>query len=80
MTYRGYKILLTLALGLALITNGSLTIAAGSPVLVDLLNKGELGDFYAGADRLDILKSNENIVRAEAAGKTLARPGNACDT
>ncbi len=71
MTYRGYKILLTLALGLALITNGSLTIAAGSPVLVDLLNKGELGDFYAGADRLDILKSNENIVRAEAAGKTL---------
>jgi NosR/NirI family nitrous oxide reductase transcriptional regulator len=71
MTYRGYKILFTLILGFALIINGSFAIAAGSPVLVDLLNKGELGDFYAGAERLDILRDNENIVRAEAGGKTL---------
>jgi len=70
MTDRGYKILFTLMLGFVLMINGSSTIAADSSVLVELLNKGELGNFYPDADRLDILKDTENIVRARAGGKT----------
>jgi len=71
MTYRGYKILLTLVLGVAMALIGPLSLADDKSSLSGLLNQGGLSDFYPGADRLSMLEDSETIVRAESGGKTL---------
>ena len=71
MIYRGYKILLTLVLGVAMALIGPLSLADDKSSLSGLLNQGGLSDFYPGADRLSMLEDSETIVRAESGGKTL---------